>query len=239
MPNSNLTLITVVLDRSGSMTTVREATIAGLNQFLAGQKQLSGEAKLHFVQFDDKYEIHKDMVDLETVPELTQADFMPRGSTALLDAIGRTITELGLRLASTPEAQRPSKVVFVIQTDGFENASTDYNYDKIQQMITHQRDKYSWDFVFLGANQDAIATGAKLGVGGLSSLSYNANPGSTLKSFQVVSRAVASSRMAGAGGSSTFGASARSYVSDDNVKLDASLDSTVDITAPVDPNSKT
>lgn len=226
MPKENSTLIAVVLDRSGSMSTLRESTVAGLNQFLRGQREPEGEVKFHLVQFDDQYEVHKDMADLKTTPDLTQADFQPRGSTALFDAIGRTIDDLGRRLASTPENLRPSKVVFVVQTDGFENASREYNQARIQDMIKHQREKYSWDFVFLGANQDAIMSGGALGFLPGQSLSYNGNIGSTMKTFQMVNAAVSSSRMRGAGGQSVFSVAARNYVSNDAEAYNASLDDT-------------
>ena len=236
MPKENSTLIAVVLDRSGSMQPLREATVAGLNQFLRGQRELAGTALLHFVQFDDQYEVKRHFEDLKQVPDLTQDDFQPRGSTALLDAIGRTIVEVGARLASTPEASRPSKIIFVIQTDGFENASHEYNYAKIQEMISHQRDKYAWDFVFLGANQDAIATGGMLGIQAGATISYNANALSTQKTFQMVNRSVASSRIKGAGGQAVFTAAAQNYVSNDQVGINAALDLSLDPVDPSDPS---
>ena len=228
MSKENSTLIAVVLDRSGSMSSLRESTVAGLNQFLRGQREVVGEVKFHLVQFDDQYEIHRDMADLRAIPDLTQEDFQPRGSTALFDAIGRTIQDVGARLAATPENLRPSKVVFVVQTDGFENASREYSQGRIQDMIKHQREKYSWDFVFLGANQDAILSGGALGFLPGQSLSYNANVGSTMKSFQMVNAAVSSSRMRGAGGQSVFSNVARSYASDDSINYSAALDSLKD-----------
>jgi len=224
MPNPNLTAIAVVLDRSGSMGGLEEATIAGLNQFLRGQRAAEGQTLLTLVQFDDQYEVNRDLADLKVVPDLTRADYQPRGSTALLDAVGRTITDLGNQLAAMPEATRPGKVIVVIQTDGFENASREYNYARIQDMITHQREKYAWDFVFLGANQDAIASGAALGIAGASSLSYNGNVGSTLKTFQVVNASVGASRSMGASGQSVFSLESRAYASDDSINYSAALD---------------
>lgn len=232
MSDKNSTLIAVVLDRSGSMQTLRESTVAGLNQFLRGQRELAGATQLHFVQFDDRYEIKQNFRDLREVPELTQNDFEPRGSTALLDAIGRTIKDVGAVLAATPEAKRPTKVIFVIQTDGQENASKDYDYAQIQQMIGHQRDKYSWEFVFLGANQDAIASGGMLGIAAGSSISYNSNPDSTRKTFQVVNRSLGSYR-AGIATNAVFASAARNYVSNDQVQVSATMDSHVD---PADPD---
>jgi hypothetical protein len=229
MPNPNLTSITIVLDRSGSMESLRESTVAGINQFLRGQRELPGEARLTLVQFDDRYEVHKDNVNLREVQDLTQEDFQPRGSTALLDAIGKGITDLGNRLAATPEELRPGKVIFVIQTDGYENASREFNYARIQDMISLQRDKYQWQFLFLAAGQDAIAAGGALGIQAGATMSYNANAGSTRKAFQVVNRSLGSYR-SGISGQTVVDSFSQAYVSNDAVAVNAAMDSTL---APV------
>lgn len=223
MPNPNLTAIAVVLDRSGSMATVREATVGGLNQFFRTQRELAGEVRLTLVQFDDKYEVHKDFVDLKQTPDLTQDDFVPRGWTALLDAVGKTIVDFGNKLAALPETERPGKVIVVVQTDGEENASREFNHQRIQDMVAHQRDKYAWDFVFLGANMDAISTGATLGIMAGQSLSYNASPLSTAKTFQVLGATVNNSRIGGTQLDS-FSDVARAYVSNDAEALNPNLD---------------
>lgn len=221
MPNPNLTHILVVLDRSGSMNAVREATIGGLNQFFQDQTTVPGDVRLTLVQFDDRYEVFRQNVDLKTMPLLTQVDFLPRGWTALYDAIGRGMTDLGEELAKLPEEQRPGQVIVVIQTDGQENASHTFSQSQIFDMIKHQTDKYSWKFIFLGANQDAYATSRQLGVPLNMTLSYNANAVSSAKVFQATSQQVANTRSGG-----TYGATLDSfanYVKDDTVQLDTSL----------------
>lgn len=190
MPNANLTLIAVILDRSGSMQPLREATIAGLNEFLDIQRKDPNETLLHMVQFDNHYDIVRDFVPLRDVKTLTQADFEPRGGTALFDAMGRTITEVGARLAAMPEATRPGKVVVVIQTDGEENASREYRIEHVREMITHQREKYGWEFVFLGANVDAFASAQSFGILRSQTLQYNANVVSTRALYATASNAL-------------------------------------------------
>ena len=191
--NQNDTRIAVVLDRSGSMESVRAATITGFNEFVAGQKAASGTATLILNQFDDVFETVFDC-PLQAAPLLTAETFKPRGSTALLDAIGRTIDELGNKLAKTPERDRPGKVIVVIITDGQENASTKYSTREINQKITHQRDTYSWDFIFLGANQDAISSAAKVGIQADAALTYAASFTGIKGSFAAASRVTRSRR---------------------------------------------
>ena len=146
MTDQNLTDITIVLDRSGSMASVKDATIEAFNGFLHSQKTGDGTAHLSLVQFDDQYEPLLNAVPIAQVSDLTPATYQPRGSTALLDAIGRTIIESGQRLSRMPEPQRPGSVLFVIQTDGFENAWHNFRLDQINALIAEQRQKYSWEF---------------------------------------------------------------------------------------------
>lgn len=183
---SDFTDISVVLDRSGSMASVATDTIGGFNTFLAEQKKQPGKATLTLAQFDDVYEVVHDGKPLAEVPELTSRTFVPRGSTALLDAIGNTINRTGKRLADMPDTERPGKVIVVILTDGFENASREFSKEKINEMIAHQRDKYQWEFVFIGANQDAIATAASYGIGAHSTMTYAANAVGTQHAFASV-----------------------------------------------------
>ena len=134
---ANYTRIAVILDRSGSMQSVCEATVAGFNEFVRTQQSLPGEVKLKLVQFDDRYEVVFDE-PLHQVPELTQQTFVPRGMTALLDAQGRTIVELGAELAEQPEEERPSKVIVLTLTDGLENASKSFTRDRVAELIVHE-----------------------------------------------------------------------------------------------------
>ena len=194
---TNLADISVVLDRSGSMSSVKTDTIGGFNEFLKSQKECPGEAVLTLAQFDDRYEIVHDGKNIQDVPPLDDKTFVPRGSTALLDAIGRTINATGARLSTMSEESRPSKVIFVILTDGQENASKELTREKVMEMIKHQTEAYKWDFVFLGANQDAIQAGASIGISAGNSMTYAANPAGTRSAFRSVGETLCSSRMGG------------------------------------------
>jgi Mg-chelatase subunit ChlD len=156
--------IVFILDRSGSMQSMVEAAISGFNRLLREQQQVPGSARFTLVLFDDQYESPIHSVPIAEVVELDTSTFVPRGSTALLDAIGQTIDELGDKLASTPEAERPSQVIIAILTDGQENASTRYTWECVAKRIRHQTKKYQWQFLFLGANQDAIATAGRMNI---------------------------------------------------------------------------
>jgi hypothetical protein len=160
--NQNLTEIVFILDRSGSMGGLENDTIGGFNSFVKKQAE-TGPTNLTTVLFDDKYEILHNGIDAGTAV-LTEHEYYTRGSTALLDAIGKTINKVGKRLDKTPETRRPGKVIFVITTDGLENASMKFSYDEVKQMITHQSKKYSWEFIFMGANIDVVREGNKLGI---------------------------------------------------------------------------
>lgn len=184
---TNHTDITVVLDRSGSMASVADDTIGGFNRFLDDQKKAPGTATLSLHQFDDVFETPIKAQDVKQVPDLTNKTFVPRGSTALLDAIGRSIGDTGSRLESVSENDRAEKVVFVIITDGHENASREFTNQKVFDMIQHQRDKYSWEFVFLGANQDAIKSAVNLGMSAKNSMTYASNAVGTRAAFQSAS----------------------------------------------------
>jgi hypothetical protein len=165
--------ITVVLDRSGSMASIAEDVIGGLNTFIRDQGQVEGEAQFTLVQFDDRYEVVHAHVPVQRVPTLTNRTYVPRGSTALLDAIGRTIIDTGARLAMLPDAERPEAVIFAVQTDGLENASREFTREQVFTMIRHQEEKYSWQFVFLAADQNAIEEGGRMGFAAASALDYD------------------------------------------------------------------
>lgn len=186
--------ITVVLDRSGSMASVRDDTIGGFNSFLEEQKAVPGSARLSLVQFDDKYEVVYEGRDIQDAPDLSARTFVPRGSTALLDAIGRTMNAVGARLAALPERERPEKVLLVVMTDGEENASHEFTGSRIFDMITHHREKYQWEVVFIGANQDAVLTGAGYGLPASNALDYAATPVGTRHALSVLSKATSKMR---------------------------------------------
>ena len=158
---TDLTDITMVIDRSGSMQSIQSDAEGGINSFIEQQKQEPGEANVTLVQFDSDYEFVHSGVPIRQVPAFK---LVPRGSTALLDAVGRAINETGARLAATDEAQRPGLVVFVIVTDGEENSSREFTRDQIRTMVEHQQSAYKWQFTFLAANQDAFAAGGSMGI---------------------------------------------------------------------------
>ena len=160
----NLTEMVFVLDRSGSMSSLAADTIGGFNELIEKQKKIEGDAYVTTVLFDHEYEVLHDHVALEEVAPLTDKEYFARGSTALLDAVGRTIDAVGARLAATAEDERPEHVVFVITTDGMENSSREYTAKRVRGMIEHQQQKYSWQFVFLGANMDAVSEARNLGI---------------------------------------------------------------------------
>lgn len=158
---ADLTDITLVVDRSGSMQAIQADAEGGVNAFIEQQAREPGEAYLTLVQFDTEYEFVTRGVAIKEVPPYR---LQPRGSTALLDALGRAIQETGARLAAIPEASRPGLVVFVVMTDGEENSSREFTKAQIREKIEHQQTKYNWHFTFLGANQDAFAEAGGLGM---------------------------------------------------------------------------
>jgi len=188
--NNNLTEIAFILDRSGSMQTMTESAIAGFNQFLRDQNEGEGQARLTLILFDDRYEVPYQSVPISEVTELDTTTFVPRGSTALLDAIGRTVDELGEKLAGTPEPERPGQVIVAILTDGLENSSSTHTWQSVQQRIRHQTDVYHWEFLFLGANQDAIATASQMGIAAANSATWQADSIGAEASSRAMSRKV-------------------------------------------------
>jgi hypothetical protein len=198
--NAELTEIVCVIDRSGSMEGIRSDAIGGYNSFLQGQGEEPGTAKWTLVLFDHEYERVLEGVPIESVPPLDNQSYVPRGTTALLDAIGRTVDDVGKRLAQTPEAERPSKVIVAILTDGLENASKDYTRPRIAQMIEHQQNVYSWEFVFLAANQDAIATANTLAIPAANAMNFAATGAGTRQAFAQLNESVLSRRRGGRGG---------------------------------------
>ena len=183
----NFTAINVILDKSGSMSHLTSDTIGNFNKFLADQKAEPGEAIFTLATFSDRTSIVHNAIKLSDVPELNKHTYAPSGGTALLDAMGTTMTKVGCILSSMKEEDRPSKVIFLIITDGEENVSKEFTKSQIKDMVTHQSDKYSWEFVFMGANIDAISAGSSLGVSLSNSLNYSASSVGTEDLYKSVS----------------------------------------------------
>lgn len=186
----NYTEIAFVLDRSGSMGGCQEAAIAGFNQFLLEQQGAEGLARLTLVLFDDEYLVTVQSLPVQEVVPLNWETFVPRGSTALLDAVGKTIDDLGARIAALPEGDRPAQVIVPILTDGEENASRHFTWRHLAQRIKHQTDVYKWTFLFLGANQDAIATAAQMNIGRQNAATFVADSAGAAVSSRTLSRKI-------------------------------------------------
>jgi len=192
----NEDLIVLVLDRSGSMSTGYEQHLKGVNEFIDGQRKVPKPGRLTLVQFDDDYQIDYEEAPISDVRVLTKETYVPRGMTALLDAIGKTINSIGRELSSRMERDRPDNVIVVIQTDGQENASREYVKEKVADMIRTQREKYGWQFIFLGAGIDAIGTAASLNIPASHSIGYNKRSGvGTMSTYGAATRMVGASRM--------------------------------------------
>lgn len=189
-----LTELVFILDRSGSMGGLEEDTIGGYNAMLEKQKKESGEAVLTTVLFDDHYELLHDRINLRGIAPITDKEYYVRGTTALLDAIGKTIHKIGNAQKHTAEEERAEHVMFVITTDGMENASREYTYDKIKYMIERQKTKYNWEFLFLGANMDAVDTAQRFGIDPDRAATYHADKEGTMLNYQVISETVSRMR---------------------------------------------
>jgi len=184
---SDLTDITLVIDRSGSMQSIRDDAQGGINAFIAGQSKTPGDVLVTLVQFDTEYEFLHRGVPVRDVPPYA---LEPRGGTALLDAVGRAINETGARLAKLPEPERPGLVIFVVMTDGQENSSREFTKAQIRKMIQHQQSVFNWQFTFLGANQDAFAEAGEIGIaaGGTADFSASKVAGAWSATLAKVSR---------------------------------------------------
>jgi Mg-chelatase subunit ChlD len=170
------THIAVLLDRSGSMQAVKDETISGFNYFLKEQKAAGDNASFTLVQFDsESTDVVHEARPVRDVPNLNGDTYQPRGSTPLLDALGETINSTGRTLAAIPDTNRPDKVVFVVITDGEENASHKFTKSQVKEMIDHQTEKYNWQFIYLGANQDAFAEAGAVGIAMATAANFDAD----------------------------------------------------------------
>ena len=191
---TNLTELVFILDRSGSMSGLESDTIGGYNALLKKQKEEPGEAIITTVLFDDNYELLHDRINVKGIRPITEKEYFVCGCTALLDAIGKTINKIGNVQRNTSRQERADKVIFVITTDGMENASKEYNYEKIKKMVEWQKEKYGWEFIFIGANIDAISTAAKFGISSDRAANYNADGEGTRLNYEAVSHVVSELR---------------------------------------------
>ncbi len=193
----NSTLIVCILDRSGSMQDILDDAIGGFNSFLEQQKAVPGDAEITVALFDDRYELPYNLVPLHSMPNLNRETFVPRGMTALYDAIGRTIATVGSQLSATPEPKRPNKVIVLILTDGEENSSQEYSAERVQEMIKTQREVYSWEFVFVGATEKSMRNAKSIGIDSSKSIRFSADSAGTRAAYTTLSETTRSYRAGG------------------------------------------
>lgn len=191
--NSNVTEIIFLLDRSGSMAGLESDTIGGFNAFIEKQRKIEGTTKVTAVLFDDRYELLWNGIDAESA-KLTDKEYFVRGRTALLDAAGKTILDVGYRISAMKEKEKPGKVIFVITTDGYENASCEFSYNKVRELIIHQQEKYNWEFIFLGANIDAAKEADSIGIDNNDAYNYMADKDGVEKMYNFVCEKVSEIR---------------------------------------------
>ena len=189
-----LTELVFILDKSGSMGGLETDTIGGYNAMLAKQQEVEGECHITTVLFDNNYELLHDRIDIKAVSPISEKEYQVGGSTALLDAIGRTIHKIGNAQKHTADDYRAEKVMFVIITDGEENSSREYSAEKIKAQIERQKEKYGWEFVFLGANIDAIETAGRFGISADRAQNYHSDSEGVELNFRIISEAVSKYR---------------------------------------------
>jgi len=191
------TELVFILDRSGSMGGLEKDTIGGFNSMLEKQKAVDGECLITTVLFDNNYELLHDRIDIRAVRPMTENEYRVGGSTALLDAIGRTIHKIGNAQKNTADEYRAEKVMFVIITDGEENSSREYSYARVKSLVERQKAEYGWEFIFLGANMDAIRAASRFGIGADRAVDYISDSEGTRLNFKVMSTTVARFRESG------------------------------------------
>ena len=193
-----MTELVFILDRSGSMSGLEKDTIGGFNSMLEKQRKEPGDAIVSTVLFDNEIEVIHDRVPVTNVPSLTDKEYFVRGCTALLDAVGGAIRHIGNVHKYARREDVPEKTLFIITTDGMENASRRYTYDKVRSMIERQKERYGWEFIFLGANIDAAAEAQRMGIDESMAANYNCDEDGTALNFEVISEAITNVRMCSA-----------------------------------------
>ena len=187
---NNIVDVVFILDRSGSMGGLESDTIGGFNSMLEKQRKIEGKAFITTVLFDDQYELLHDRVSIDKVKNITEKEYFVRGSTALLDAIGKTIAKEKAIQDTLGKNEKADKVLFVIITDGLENASREYNSSTVKKLIETQKEKYGWEFLFLGANIDAIETANTIGINAERAVNYKSDSIGTKKNYDTLNKAV-------------------------------------------------
>jgi uncharacterized protein YegL len=191
----DLVELVFILDRSGSMAGLEKETIAGFNRLIQQQKEVQGEALVSTVLFDDRFEVLHNRVSIQKIEHMTSKDYYVRGSTALLDAIGRSILKIRNVHKALEEENKPEKTLFFITTDGMENASVEFNYERVNEYIQLQKEKYGWEFIFIGANIDAIGTAKKFGIDADRAVNYRADKRGTNLNYKVMNETITELRV--------------------------------------------
>ncbi len=192
----NLTEVVFILDRSGSMSGLEADTIGGYNSMMEKQKKEEGELYVSTVLFDDKIEVLHDRKTPDQIGKLTDKEYYVRGCTALLDAIGRSVHHISNIHKYAREEDRPEKTLFIITTDGMENASKEYSYDKVKKMIEEKQKEYGWEFIFLGANIDAVAEAGRFGIKADHAVRYECDAAGTQLNFKAMGKMLSKARSA-------------------------------------------
>lgn len=192
--NKNLSEIVFILDRSGSMEDLEKDTIGGFNSMLKKQKKEEGHANVTTILFDDKIEFLHERQEIQSVKPITDKEYFVRGCTALLDAIGYSINFMVKTQKTIADDKKANNVIFIITTDGYENASVEFTYNKIKKMINTQKEKYNWQFLFIGANIDAIETAGLFGISEEYACNYIADEKGTKLTYEVMDSAISYSR---------------------------------------------
>ena len=192
-----LTELVFILDKSGSMAGLEKDTIGGFNSMLTKQKAEAGQCRVTTVLFDNRYTLLHDRIDICAVSPITEKEYFVGGSTALLDAIGRSIRKIADVQRSTAEDYRAEKVIFIIITDGEENASREYGADQVRKLISLEKERFGWEFLFLGANIDAVETAGRFGITADRAVEYIPDAAGTALNYSVMSDAVSEFRSSG------------------------------------------
>lgn len=188
------TELVFIIDRSGSMGGLEADTIGGYNSLIEEQKELEGEVIVSTVLFDNRHEVIHNRTNLHQVHPLTRKEYYVRGTTALLDAMGRSIRKIHHIYCDTLKEERPEKVLFIVTTDGYENASTEFTYSKLKKLIEDMKRRYDWEFIFLGANIDAVREAKRFGINPERAVRYHSDQEGTRKNYRAMGKAVTSYR---------------------------------------------
>lgn len=227
MTDTNYTHVVFILDKSGSMGGTRDDVIGGFNSLMDDQRKAKGKLTVSMCQFDTEYTLCFNMKGADEVPNLDVDSYRPSGGTALLDAVGRTINEVGNTLRSLPDALRPGKVLVVIMTDGQENSSREFTRRQVMDLVKRQENEYKWNFIYVGANVDGFAEAGALGIRAANALNYTADSVGTRRGYEVLSKGILGARDVSVAANASLDLYATSsHVDDVPEDLDVKVDTT-------------